>query len=69
MPWPKPGLTLIPTVLHSIISIKEIYITIFLGSIWNIPYISTYGVSFSPFICGYNSLKSFNGGWNELFGG
>ena len=33
------------------------------------PYISTYGVSFRPLICGYNSLKSFDGGWNEFFGG
>ena len=45
-----------------------VYRSIFIGSIWNIPYNSTYGVSFSPFICGYNSLKSFDGGWNELFG-
>ena len=28
--------------------------------------VSTYGVSFSPLIFGYNSLKSFDGGWNEL---
>ena len=34
-----------------------------LGSIWNIPYISTYGVSFRPLICGYNSLKSY---WYEV---
>ena len=40
-----------------------------MGSVWNIPHISTYGVSFSPLICDYNSLKSFDGGWNELFGG
>ena len=52
-----------------LLSIKQIYITIFLGSIWNIPYISTYGVSFGALICGYNSLKSFDNGWNELFGG
>ena len=26
-------------------------------------------LSFRPLICGYNSLKSFDGGWNELFGG
>ena len=50
-----------------LLSVEQIYINIFLGSIWNIPYISTYGVSFNPLICGYNSLKSFDGGWNELF--
>ena len=52
-----------------LLSIKQIYITIFLRSIGNIPYICTYGVSFNPLICGYNSLKSFDGGWNEFFGG
>ena len=33
-----------------LLSLKHKYITIFLGSIWNIPYISIYGVSFSPLI-------------------
>nr|AVN67324.1 NADH dehydrogenase subunit 5 [Blaberus sp. B013] len=44
-------------------------ISSFLGSMWNMPYISTYGVSYNPLIMGYNSLKSFDGGWNEYFGG
>jgi hypothetical protein len=30
---------------------------------------STYGVSFKPFLIGFNSLRSFNFGWSELFGG
>nr|AVN67291.1 NADH dehydrogenase subunit 5 [Blaberus peruvianus] len=41
----------------------------FLGSMWNMPYISTYGISYNPLIMGYNSLSSFDGGWNEYFGG
>nr|AVN67313.1 NADH dehydrogenase subunit 5 [Blaberus discoidalis] len=44
-------------------------ISSFLGSMWNMPYISTYGVSYDPLIMGYYSLKSFDGGWNEYFGG
>lgn len=44
-------------------------VTSFIGSIWNMPYISTFGVSFFPLQLGYNSLKSFDGGWNEYFGG
>nr|YP_010946499.1 NADH dehydrogenase subunit 5 [Diploptera punctata]WGO57217.1 NADH dehydrogenase subunit 5 [Diploptera punctata] len=52
--------------------IKSLYynsVTSFLGSMWNMPYISTFGVSFFPLQVGYNSLKSFDGGWNEYFGG
>nr|WGO57919.1 NADH dehydrogenase subunit 5 [Episymploce forficula] len=41
----------------------------FLGSMWYMPYIFTYGISYYPLIIGYNSLKSFDGGWNEYFGG
>nr|AVN67280.1 NADH dehydrogenase subunit 5 [Archimandrita tessellata] len=41
----------------------------FLGSMWNMPYLSTYGVCYNPLTIGYNSLKSFDGGWNEYFGG
>nr|AVN67987.1 NADH dehydrogenase subunit 5 [Macropanesthia sp. B115] len=41
----------------------------FLGSMWYMPYISTYGVSMGPLMLGYISLKSFDGGWNEYFGG
>nr|AVN67375.1 NADH dehydrogenase subunit 5 [Diploptera punctata] len=44
-------------------------VTSFMGSMWNMPYISTFGVSFFPLQLGYNSLKSFDGGWNEYFGG
>ena len=50
-----------------LLSIKQVYITMFLGSIWNMPYISTYGVSFRPLMFGYNSLTSLHNGWNELF--
>nr|AVN67450.1 NADH dehydrogenase subunit 5 [Gyna caffrorum] len=41
----------------------------FLGSMWNMPMISTYGISYEPMILGYCSLKSFDGGWNEFLGG
>jgi NADH-ubiquinone oxidoreductase chain 5 len=36
---------------------------------WFIPYVSTYGVSFNPLFVGYISLKNFDSGWSELFGG
>nr|YP_010946902.1 NADH dehydrogenase subunit 5 [Salganea incerta]WGO57659.1 NADH dehydrogenase subunit 5 [Salganea incerta] len=41
----------------------------FLGSMWYMPFLSTYGVSSTPLILGYFSMKSFDGGWNEYFGG
>nr|WCQ71420.1 NADH dehydrogenase subunit 5 [Hodotermopsis sjostedti] len=41
----------------------------FLGSMWFMPYISTYGITFNPLFIGYTSLKSFDYGWSELFGG
>nr|UBN08742.1 NADH dehydrogenase subunit 5 [Geoscapheus woodwardi] len=41
----------------------------FLGSMWYMPYLSTYGVLLSPLTVGYFSMKSFDVGWNEYFGG
>ena len=34
--------------------------------IYRLPYLSTYGVSI---VVGYFSVKSFDRGWNEYFGG
>jgi NADH-ubiquinone oxidoreductase chain 5 len=44
------------------------YIT-FSGSMWFIPYLSTYGVSLSPLFLGYCSLKVSDSGWAERLGG
>nr|WGO57945.1 NADH dehydrogenase subunit 5 [Hemithyrsocera longiseta] len=41
----------------------------YLGSMWWMPYIFTYGVSLYPLMAGYNVLKTFDSGWNEYFGG
>lgn len=41
----------------------------FLGSIWFIPYISTYGIINYPLIVGKLRVKSFDQGWSEYFGG
>ena len=50
-------------------SIKIYFYRRFLGSIWFIPYLSTYGVNFIPLSLGYSSYKSFDSGWREYFGG
>nr|WGO58062.1 NADH dehydrogenase subunit 5 [Rhabdoblatta melancholica] len=53
----------------SLLSLNFKYTVMFLGSMWYMPYLSTYGVVYHPLILGYNSLKSFDSGWNEYFGG
>nr|YP_009351411.1 NADH dehydrogenase subunit 5 [Procapritermes martyni]AQP29521.1 NADH dehydrogenase subunit 5 [Procapritermes martyni] len=41
----------------------------FAGSMWFMPFFSTYGVSFSPLDVGYKVTKVFDSGWMEYFGG
>nr|AVN67672.1 NADH dehydrogenase subunit 5 [Symploce macroptera] len=53
----------------NLISLHFFNLSKFLGSMWYMSYIFTYGVSYMPLIIGYNSLKAFDTGWNEYFGG
>nr|QNV11663.1 NADH dehydrogenase subunit 5 [Morellia hortorum] len=41
----------------------------FLGSMWFMPYISTYGIISYPLLIGKFSIKTFDQGWSEYFGG
>nr|AQP30134.1 NADH dehydrogenase subunit 5 [Oriensubulitermes inanis] len=41
----------------------------FSGSMWFMPFFSTYGVSFSPLEVGYRATSVFDSGWMEFFGG
>nr|QNE85492.1 NADH dehydrogenase subunit 5 [Sarcophaga haemorrhoa] len=41
----------------------------FLGSMWFMPYISTYGILNYPLLVGKLAVKSFDQGWSEYFGG
>jgi len=41
----------------------------FAGSIWFIPFFSTYGASFGPLGVGYRATRVFDSGWIEYFGG
>lgn len=43
--------------------------SLFIGSIWFIPYLSTYGIIKYPLIIGNQVVKSFDQGWSEYFGG
>nr|QIC19208.1 NADH dehydrogenase subunit 5 [Ocydromia sp. DY-2020] len=40
----------------------------FLGSMWYMPYLSTYGIIFYPLNMGVLVMKSFDQGWSEYFG-
>nr|WNL54024.1 NADH dehydrogenase subunit 5 [Microcerotermes aff. pauliani] len=41
----------------------------FAGSMWFMPFFSTYGVSFGPLGFGYSATSVFDSGWMEYFGG
>nr|AQP29952.1 NADH dehydrogenase subunit 5 [Ateuchotermes sp. C TB-2017]AQP29978.1 NADH dehydrogenase subunit 5 [Ateuchotermes sp. C TB-2017] len=41
----------------------------FSGSMWFMPFFSTYGVSFTPLVVGYSATSVFDSGWMEYFGG
>nr|URX53831.1 NADH dehydrogenase subunit 5 [Glyptotermes sp. 13 AB-2022a] len=41
----------------------------FFGSMWFMPYFSTYGLSLSPLLLGFYSLKISDLGWTEYLGG
>nr|AQP30030.1 NADH dehydrogenase subunit 5 [Nasutitermes sp. COL2012L08] len=41
----------------------------FSGSMWYMPFFSTYGVSFVPLGLGYSATSVFDSGWMEYFGG
>nr|YP_009711672.1 NADH dehydrogenase subunit 5 [Dasypogon diadema]AYW52661.1 NADH dehydrogenase subunit 5 [Dasypogon diadema] len=43
--------------------------TFFLGSMWFMPFISTYGMIFYPIGVGNMVIKSFDQGWSEFMGG
>nr|AHG53434.1 NADH dehydrogenase subunit 5 [Drosophila yakuba] len=50
-------------------SLLNYNLTLFLGSMWFMPYISTYGMIFYPLNYGQLVVKSFDQGWSEYFGG
>ena len=53
----------------SLFSIHLYSVSSFSGSMWFMPFFSTYGVSYLPLNIGYNTSKVFDFGWMEYFGG
>nr|UOU85156.1 NADH dehydrogenase subunit 5 [Egle inermis] len=50
-------------------SLNNYDLSYFLGSMWFMPYISTYGIINYPLVIGNMIVKSFDQGWSEFFGG
>nr|QHD47868.1 NADH dehydrogenase subunit 5 [Peltoperlopsis cebuano] len=50
-------------------SLEKHFLVSFVGSMWFMPFISTYGVSSGPLQLGNLVLKSFDQGWSEKLGG
>nr|ARH53916.1 NADH dehydrogenase subunit 5 [Limonius minutus] len=44
------------------------YSSLFFSSMWNMPYLSTFGVNYYPIKLGNTYYKSFDHGWSEFFG-
>nr|QXT44330.1 NADH dehydrogenase subunit 5 [Hoplognathotermes subterraneus] len=53
----------------SLFSIHWYSASSFSGSMWFMPFFSTYGVSFLPLGLGYSATSVFDSGWMEYFGG
>nr|YP_009630620.1 NADH dehydrogenase subunit 5 [Rhopalopsole bulbifera]QBR55140.1 NADH dehydrogenase subunit 5 [Rhopalopsole bulbifera] len=54
---------------HGLWVLRNQFISSFVGLMWFLPFISTYGVSAPSLILGGKTLKSFDHGWSELVGG
>nr|APU93542.1 NADH dehydrogenase subunit 5 [Sphaerotermes sp. A TB-2017] len=52
-----------------LISVHLYGVSLFSGSMWFMPFFSTYGVSFGPLGVGYSATSVFDSGWMEYFGG
>nr|YP_010933563.1 NADH dehydrogenase subunit 5 [Aegialites californicus]WKT09006.1 NADH dehydrogenase subunit 5 [Aegialites californicus] len=50
------------------LSLKYKNISWFLGSMWNMPMISTFGINYMPIILGSSYYKNLDQGWGEYYG-
>nr|QBF44175.1 NADH dehydrogenase subunit 5 [Thaumalea sp. ZK-2019] len=50
-------------------SLLAYLVSVFSGSMWFMPFLSTLGSVKFPLLMGFNTLKSFDQGWSEYFGG
>nr|YP_010570936.1 NADH dehydrogenase subunit 5 [Phlugiolopsis brevis]UZG90798.1 NADH dehydrogenase subunit 5 [Phlugiolopsis brevis] len=57
------------SVSYDLQSLKFYLMSCFVGSMWFMPFISTYGVNYLPLMLGNFVYKSFDQGWSEDWGG
>nr|QIV24803.1 NADH dehydrogenase subunit 5 [Xixuthrus sp. ANIC_25-067096] len=57
------------SISYSCKSLNYLTLSSFLGSMWNLPFISTLGVNFYPIFMGEVYSKIFDQGWLEYYGG
>lgn len=53
---------------YSVKSLDTLKFSLFFSSIWNIPYISTFGVNYFPIFMGNIVYKTIDQGWSEYYG-
>nr|AJD85503.1 NADH dehydrogenase subunit 5 [Uvarovites inflatus] len=54
---------------YNLMSLSAYMLSSFLGSMWFMPFISTYGVSYPPLFLGKGIYKTLDQGWSEDWGG
>nr|UZH35955.1 NADH dehydrogenase subunit 5 [Phlugiolopsis punctata] len=57
------------SVSYDLQSLKFYLMSCFVGSMWFMPFISTYGINYLPLMLGNIVYKSFDQGWSEDWGG
>nr|ALO77218.1 NADH deshydrogenase subunit 5 [Glaresis sp. GLA01] len=53
---------------YSLNSLNYLKMSLFFSSMWNLPYLSTFGVSYYPLFLGQLIYKSVDQGWSEICG-
>nr|YP_010154884.1 NADH dehydrogenase subunit 5 [Melanophila acuminata]QQX28203.1 NADH dehydrogenase subunit 5 [Melanophila acuminata] len=54
---------------YTLNSLNWLSSSLFLGSMWNMPFISTFGINLYPLNLGFYTLKIIDQGWSEYLGG
>nr|AND96662.1 NADH deshydrogenase subunit 5 [Eurysternus hamaticollis] len=56
------------TLCYSLNSLNNLKLSLFFSSMWNMPFISTFGVNYYPLLMGNLIYKNFDQGWSEFIG-
>nr|YP_009729776.1 NADH dehydrogenase subunit 5 [Copris tripartitus]QHW07554.1 NADH dehydrogenase subunit 5 [Copris tripartitus] len=56
------------TLCYSLKSLKNLKMSLFFSSMWNMPYISTFGMNYYPLLMGDLIYKNIDQGWSEFLG-